>query len=314
MLNKYDKLEEYNKWDEKRKYFENGCLLINTKKEFDKHFEDLKKSKRKSKSKYIFRGCGEAKYKLYTSSQRYWIENQLRKQKINYHRFIKILIDNCKNWNNKTLHDFFERNGISPTNALAYLSYMQHQGVPTPLLDFTDDPFIGLFFAVEKLTSVSSNDDIDQYCSLYQVDVSNKYFSSAIIQFRKEIKSNGINYEKNLASYPILLVTEKNESYRIINNTNISNQKGLFFYNNDAFKPIEEAYMEELNVIKGEIGIDAVNENNYDEKFASCLNIHKSLRSYVLYKISTYNATDDFVYPDNNQLKKDILKETLEKI
>lgn len=305
-------LTEYRNLDDKKIYFENGYKLINTKKEFDKQFEILKDSK--SNSNQIFRGCGEAKYKLFTSSQRYWINNQLEKQDITYHNFIKKLIKNCKDWNYNTLNNFFKTNGISSTNTLAYLSYMQHHGVPTPLLDFTDNPFIGLFFAVEKEIPISSKNEIDHYCSLYIVNITNKYFSAAIKQFHNGIKFNQLDYEKHLASYPILLVTEKNESYRIINNANISNQEGLFFYNNDPQKPIEEVYAEELNSIQNSIGIDVVNENNYEEKFASCLNIHKNLRSYVLHKLSYHNATDKFVYPNNNQLKKDILRETLEQI
>lgn len=323
-------LNQYSDWDEKKAYFEYGDLCINTKKEFDEHFEKLKDSI--GIDNFIFRGCVEAKYKLYTSSQRYWIENHLEKQGVNYHSFIKKLIDNCKDWNNNTLRNFFFNTGNGAINDLAYLSYMQHYGVPTPLLDFTDNPFVGLFFAIEKETQISSNDEIGQYCSLYTVNKKNEYFKGATDQFEEEIKSNGnneevesnqkdeenepnqIDYEKNLAAYPILLVTENQGSYKIINNTNISNQEGLFFYNNDLLKPIEEVYVEKLNIIKDEIGIDAINENNYEEKFASCLNIHKSLRSYVLYKISTHNATDNFIYPDNNQLKQDILRETLEKI
>jgi len=46
-----------------------------------------------------------------------------------------------------------------------------------------------------------------------------------------------------------------------------------------------------------------------------CLNIHKNLRSYALHKLqSNHNISTSFIYPDNNQLKKDTLKKTLEDI
>lgn len=304
-MSKKRTLEEYVILDEKNEFFEDGGIQIDSKEDFDKLFEDLRN--RNSISNYIFRGCCEAKYKLYTSSQRYWIEHQLEKQFEDHYSFIDKLIENCKKWNNETLNNFFKRNGINSINALAYLSYMQHYGVPTPLLDFTSNLFLALFFAVEKGLSRASENKIDHYCSLYIVDSKNKYFSAAIEQFDEEIKSNNIEYRTNLVTFPLLLVTEKNESYRIINNVNISNQEGIFFYNDHQLKPIEEVYLELISDTK-----DHTKEKSYVEKFASCINIHKSLRNYVLKKISFRNATKSFVYPDNEQLKFDILKKTLE--
>ncbi len=307
------RLSEYTELSEKEAVFENGEVKIDTKEDFDKYFEKLVNYDRVGT--YIFRGSGEARYKLFTSAQRYWIEHQLDKQGKHYHAFVKKLIKNCKDWNNKTIFTFFNRNGIDTNNALAYLSYMQHYRVPTPLLDFTDSPYIGLFFALEQGYSSSSDKEIDNYCSLYVVDTSSQYFYSTIQQFERDIGEQDvdeIDYDQHLASFPVLLVTTENISYKIINNINISNQEGVFFYNNNPVMPIEEVYKQELGLIKESMGESAFQRHGYNEKFALCLNIHKNLRDYVLLKLLDHDVTPDFIYPNNKQLSAFSLKKTLE--
>src|SRR5215469_15080320 len=45
----------------------------------------------------------------------------------------------------------YDRENVQPGSKLAWLSIMQHYGVPTRLLDFTESPYVALYFALEAL-------------------------------------------------------------------------------------------------------------------------------------------------------------------
>ena len=54
-----------------------------------------------------------------------------------------------------------------PQSKLSWLSIMQHYGVPTRLLDFTESPYVALYFALESYSPLSHND-----FAIYAIDYS----------------------------------------------------------------------------------------------------------------------------------------------
>ena len=75
-------LPMYEDFNSKKMYFKNGSeenFIIDDKSLLDKLIFDISEEQSSSlnKTKLIFRGMNEAKYKLLTSSQRYWISNDL---------------------------------------------------------------------------------------------------------------------------------------------------------------------------------------------------------------------------------------------
>ena len=328
------KLRNYASLKEKEAYFEfdNGVLHIDSKNDFNKFWKRL--NNLKAEGVYCFRGSGEAKYKLFTSIQRLWIERNLLALQIKFDQFIKKLIEQTQRWNGESVVKFLSQNGVDKNNSLAYLSFMQHYGIPTPLLDFTTNPFTGLYFAAENARFSPSDEGIDEYFSLYIIDKTNPYFSEKSEQFKKDVLGLGLNgaidYQL-LSSNPFLFISidkfeegknsgdkpvyrQDNPAYKILNNMNILNQDGVFFYNSSPDVPIEICYLE---VIKNDLnlyGSAFVDRAPYREKFAECVNINKNLRQFALDKLAKENIYAEYIYPDLDLLAKTTVERTLSTI
>jgi len=286
-------IENYGNWVEKETKF-TSCKIDN-KKDLD---DFLNKFGSKSTNKCLFRGCNEAKYKLFTSGQRAWSTYEIKKIKpaLGYLDFIKGQVKNALKANKKVLERFYSSIGIYPYS-ITVLSFLQHYGGNTPLLDFTSDINIALYFATENI-SIRPNNEIDNYFSIYIIEKYNLDNFDDIIREEWSSSQSEVHKKKNTFIENIiertkpffvewgirsLLGSNKIEPFIVEikrQNLNIINQKGLFVYNPDCTKPLEDCL--ELKTIR-------------------CFNVHKSLSEYVKFKIK---ISEDFIYPKEEEIAK----------
>ena len=99
---------------------------------------------------YIFRGQADAAWRLESSLERVagkaWSKASAKKlEEYSLSTF-------------KSKFHLYDRENIRPESKLAWLSIMQHYGVPTRLLDFTESPYVALYFALEFYNPQLSKD------------------------------------------------------------------------------------------------------------------------------------------------------------
>ena len=105
--------------------------------------------------------------------------------------------DNTKN-EIKILEEFEKYSGsyYNANNALDFLSYAQHFGLPTRLLDFSYNPFVALFFALNspKKESYENEEDKDFYYICY-VDLDKHNKINEISQYGMKLLKSGMSLE-----------------------------------------------------------------------------------------------------------------------
>ena len=105
---------------------------------------------------YLFRGLNDASFKQYSSIQRFWNQYDLEQH---FAPFVNASIQ-------KAAPIFQHYFGINPHSELTILSFLQHYGYPTPLLDFTTSLDIALFFAADKAKPYLGHNGYSDYISV----------------------------------------------------------------------------------------------------------------------------------------------------
>lgn len=143
-------------------------------------------------SKCIWRGANDASFKNYTSLQRINFSTKKYNTVKDVINYIGQLDKQFDNWNNGLFKKYYDNYKINRIPLYAKLSILRHYGVPSPILDWTKNPFIALFFAIHESKS-SFKFGINKYISLNCL--------TSLHPFNSDIKFKLAEHAKTLDSY-----------------------------------------------------------------------------------------------------------------
>jgi hypothetical protein len=256
------KLSFYGSVEEKSPHFNQGeaaNFTIDTASQFIQWYDQMKALQNvEGPFANFFRGVTDARYKLYNSAQRFWIRNNLREVEslalpLSYIEMIQNMVDKAKTV--KLLQQVFEYYDLkSEQQDFPLLSILQHYNAPTPLMDWTYDLDVALYFSIDGMAKSDKAGVIEDYVSIYRI---NKRIHSPFMPDNLNFISGNIFPSlKNLAAW----VTDKrvyyisdfeiqgalDKSNRLIKplttyyNLNILAQKGIFIFNPNENLPLED--------------------------------------------------------------------------
>ena len=352
-------LPRYTTFEEKAKFFEQNkekvgaTWVINTQEEFDAMLdhivarqEEIKKRSDELKevfSKFykdatpeqlqyiysskgfdeglLFRGVSEAKYMIFSSAQRYWLEKDYNLKKLAYVDFVDGLIKQIRE--NKLLYDYYAALGIQH-NDLLYMSLLQHYGECSPLIDVSYGIREALYFAFSSRKNDAPIEDIDHYCSIYVFDTFANQFWGYLDSILQDGQENAAKMLEE-AQYPMGFIDMSNSDSadlytRWINPNN--NGRGLHDWGLALIKlPIAKGAITpttrigqkirwtNLNLLaqqggfflytKSQIPLEEYIINQKELHNIVCYNINKDLKDYVMQKIK---LAESDIYPKMKEI------------
>lgn len=315
-------LPSYKNFKQKNNYFrqDGQFLYINTIHEFDewyantqRHIKVEKGKKQKSKIEsininHMFRGMGEAKYKLLTSAQRFWIKNNLENlwKPKKYLEFVQKFVDSARK--ELLFNKVFQYYRLTPNQRdFPILSILQHYHAPTPLMDWTYNLDVALYFAIYKHVPIPQNEGtskIDEYVSIYHINKKEQKWNNFInlLDFTRGSFPRISSFYSWEHSHNLIFYISDFEDKRIptrsftderpittFYNLNIIPQQGLFIFNPFPTKPLEDCFNTANSIIKGK---------DLELFPFNCINIRKELANHIFSKIQIKGIDKNFIYPN----------------
>lgn len=182
---------------------------------------------------FIYRGQADSAWPLKSSLERIIGEHW---NALNAQKFEDFALQQFK-----SKFHLYDRENSHPASKLAWLSIMQHYGVPTRLLDFTESPYIALYFALESYSHHLGKDialfAID-YSAVLQKSIN--HIQSKDTEFR-ETRTSVFEHQDNIFdtvvdrfSYDIAWIAEPQ-----ILNARLDRQGGSFLLSGNRSLQIE---------------------------------------------------------------------------
>lgn len=233
---------------------------------------------------FIYRGQSNANWGLQSSLERIidkkWSADEAR-------RFEEYSLSQFK-----SKFHLYDHENSKPDSKLAWLSIMQHYGVPTRLIDFTESPYVALYFAMEFYNPLS-HDDFSIYAIDYTAVMENslKLIAAVDSSFKEDRMSisskSDLVFEKivDRFSYDIAWIAEPQQL-----NARLDRQAGSFLLSGNRGMKIE----------------DILNSVSYENSTLMKLTIANTLYESVFSLLRKMNITSKSLYGDLDGLARSI--------
>jgi len=271
-----------------KKFSVKNCQVVENQKDLIDFFDYLTDFKMTGDEspRFVWRGMKNANMKMFNSAQRYFMKVIGKYTADNYESHVLKLVDYVANWNNFTIERYLESQDIK-NDIVAIMTIMQHYGFPTPLLDFSENPFVALYFSSIDENYDRSENNILNYSSLVCLDSNFEAIKNMNIMYGEE---RHLYYDQmnSMMSKPLLFVSKEHREFRIGTSLNIINQQGMFVFSNSPNLPLEDSI---VNICAAE----KIKEN----EVLKCWHIHKRLNQEIrVWLRRNCNISEEFVFPD----------------
>jgi hypothetical protein len=200
--------------------------------------DHLIKSLNQLPNNYIYRGHSDISWKLQSTLERILENNYETEGK----KFEEYAIDSFK-----SRFHLYDKSNIQPASKLEWLSIMQHYGVPTRMLDFTQSPYVAIYFAIENITK-TDHGSFAIYAINYRsiMQKSLDYLKGQDNTIR--VTYDEVHYKRNNLfniidekTYEVLWIVEPS-----VSNLRIEKQSGCFLISGNIRKTIEQILKSEI--------------------------------------------------------------------
>lgn len=139
---------------------------------------------------WIFRGLDKYSYELKSTLERYFEEESNIPRSCIYY-YEREMISQF----NRSIHQYVENTGTILNSNFQKISFLQHHGAPTRLLDFTYSPFAACFFSLRKMKKDKETGDGDGDGAIVGID--GRIFKDIQDKAFAEIRKQSELYIKN---------------------------------------------------------------------------------------------------------------------